>query len=786
MPDLQGKWGGGEQRGYNMTKSRVKITASLLAISSALLASQALAQTQTQAETQGQSQAPAQGQAPAPPAAESVGAVLVTATRRSESQAKVPVSVQVVTPEVIRQRGIFNVFSLQSQTPSLNVQGGSGDFQPRFSLRGLGETDFSPAAPPAVAFYSDDLFINSTFAQGGQFFDTNRIEVIAGPQGTLFGKNTTAGVIQVVSNAPTDTLQGYGIADFGDYNRRRFEGAVSGPLIDNVLDARVSFLSNDFDGYTYDPLQHKRFGGSDWTSGRIQLAWHPSANTNLTIKYEHDNLQANIGPGFQGIHAGGTDLFGYAGYGNPRIQSYMPLPTSHSYTDNVTAKLTHDFGNGLQLIDVAGYVKNVAYVYYDDNAAPEFGESALAYVNSSQYSNDFRIQSPASDRFSWMIGAFYLDEKLNVYGYFGDGFGGKTPVEGLYTAFTQDTQSVAGYGSATYRITDRLKLTGGIRYSFDKVSTEANSTFSTPSPTDYTNPFLATGVFQFFKGSGTINNSAPTGDATLSYTFDHGPMVYFRFANGYRAAEFNNLVFPGATLTHTMPETVFSYELGVKGTWFDGRLYADVAGFYYDFPNKQVDQILNGFQPIQSNASLTDKGIEINLIGRPVEHLEIGTSATFLDARWNKFPGAVVSTAVDVPGVTNLSGQPIPFAPDISANFYIQYEIPSSVGIWRLRTDWLYRSKDFSSAEFANVSRFTFPAGVVPSEVIKGEYQQAYWTGDVLVSLRPTDHVEVTAYIRNVTNQLYKNSSSFFGNTGAFTQDYAPPRTVGGMIEYRF
>lgn len=706
------------------------------------------------------------------------GEIIVTATRRAEALSKVPLSVQALSTDTIVERGIEGVEQLQRQFSGLTANSSNGGLQTLVTIRGIGISDFNPAAPPTVAYYNDELYINSTFAQIGQYYDVNRIEVLRGPQGTLYGKNTTAGVIAIVNARPSDTPQGYAVIEAANYNRHRVEGALGGPLIDGVLEGRISFIHSDFRGYYYDAGQGKHSGGNSFNAARAQLKWIVSDNTDILLRYETARMNAQLQQTHIGALAGGADTNGYISEG-PFRQQINSIPESKTKLETRTATLNHTFDGGLQLTSITGYMSARTRAFYDDDQSPFNVEAAPVQIRSSQYSNETRLSSPQDEKFRWIVGGFLFREKLHVFAPFVDFTGG------LLAQYDQKTTSYAGFASVSYDLTDRLTATVGARYSVDKVSTDSASFFFTPDPRDYLNVNRGTGFFQYFAGSAKFRNSLPTGDVSLKYSFDNDMMAYLRVARGARSATFNNLVFPGDTITRTKPEKLTSYELGLKGRVGSSFQY-DAGVFYYDFSNKQVTQLINGFQRLLSQASVTVKGVELTASYRPFDGMELGTSLNYLDAKYGDFPNAVISTTLAPAGVVDLTDQRLARTSKWSANPYLQYEFPVGEGNIKLRTDWAYKSSTYFRDELADISAITFAPGIDINQIRKVRGQPGFWVGDVNITYAPSETFSISAYVRNVTDKRYLTTGGYFSTTRAFTMTYGAPRTFGAQLRYNF
>lgn len=712
------------------------------------------------------------------------GDIVVTALRRSESLSKVPLAVSVISGEAIAKRGINEVFDLQREVPSLQTPQ-TGNTEVLMSLRGLGADDYNPAAPPAVGFYADGVFINSTAALLGGFYDASRVEVLKGPQGTLWGRNTTSGLVQLVNNRPTNELEGYASVEFGNYGRQKFEAAVSGPIIEDKLSARVSLLKNSFNGFYSDKLHGENYGYSDWSSARLQLLWTPSAQTEIWAKYETQQQDSQLPFTFQGVRTGGVDAYGYAGYSNPFDGEYYTLPETTLKTQTAALSVDHEFDSGLKFTNIAAYVHSVTYPYYNLNASPNPVQSGLGFTASKQYTDEIRLTSPSGGRFNWIVGGFFMRQDLDVYGiYLTDVTLSGSP-GAIRAGYTQQSTSVAAFASGTYELIERLKLSVGVRFNHDKISTHATTFLATPNADRPFNQDLLTNRIPIFDGNASVSNNEPTGDITLAYEVSDNLNAYARIARGFRSAVINNIVTSPAGFTISKPEKLNAYEVGLKGS--SGSLFSfDIAAFYYDYINKQVFQDLGNLNRSLVNTSMDIKGIEASFRLKPTNDLSLGVSSTYLHARYGRFPGAIVDPTLNLSGTTDLSGRSIPRAPKFTAVLFGEYGVDTAIGKVSLRADWKYQSAQFFLNEFANVGSFNYPAGIDPRLVRDATSQGSYWLGDVSLDWKVNDNFGVTAYVRNVTNKYYQVDTAYFNIGQSFRNNYGPPQTYGISARYDF
>ena len=714
-----------------------------------------------------------------------IGEIVVTAQKREQSVMKVPLSVQAVGGHTLQDDGVTNIRDLTKFTPSLFVQRGGGhSLQVRYSLRGVSNSDLTPSASSEIAYYIDEMPINTSWGQAGDYFDVDRVEILNGPQGTLWGKNTTAGVVQVISRGPTDSLQGYGFAEFGNGGEQKVEAAVSGPIVESKLDGRLSVFNNHISGYYNDPGTEQGASPSDTSGARLQLLWTPESNASLLLKYETENGSEDIDLDNRGYLAGGADSVGYIAPVSLYSTSTSKLPKSTVSRNIGTAKFNYEFSNHIRLIDIAGLFTNDVNYYSDDDASPQNLEVAHRTANTQQYSNELRLESPDEGRLTWIAGLFYFYEDVHSVGLIYDFNQNPLALNTTSPAFGQQTNSYAAFGSVTYDITDKWKLIGGLRYTDEEKRSHVIGTRGIDNPANGYFADRLTNTVQYLDGRLSSSDRIPTWDVTSSYDLTSGLMLYVRVAKGFRSTAFNDAPFSAASYTKEPPEQLVDYEGGFK--WSVSPSLSATGGiFYYDYSNKLVSEVINNIQTFTS-APATVKGVEGSVSWRPISGLELGGATTLLDARYGRFPNAVVPTVFDPRGVTNLTNRPLPNAPRVSVTLNAQYKFDTSIGSIRIATDWSYRSSMFFRDYLANINEYPFAPNVDVNLLKSTAIQPGYWLGNVSVTYQPTPSVSVTAFVRNVANQAYTNSWSILTTFSEATVTPGDPRSYGIAVRYNF
>jgi len=581
--------------------------------------------------------------------------ILVTAARgREEPIQSAPVAVSAVTADQIEKLQGADITSLSSVVPNLvidrtpMVPGG-----PVVSIRGFSTRTSDIAAEPGVPVYIDGVYQSIITGSGADTFDLESIEVLRGPQGTLLGKNASAGALLLRRSRPTGEFGGKMELEYGSKDLMQVQGLVNFPIIENVLAGKIYGMYRDRDGWIRNLENSGKNSGAEQRSAlRGAVVYTPTDTFNLYITADHIRDRSEQ-LGFRNVSDEsqlGCVFFNACG---PHIG--MRRVTSGALTDepnwnetNVTANAEWDVG-GMQLTSITGYRKYEQKNVTDLDATPlSIIEVPSSYTNMKQYSQELRLMSSEG-------GGLDLDGKLNwlVAGYYGysDGdmdlalvaFGAP---QNQFQKYVRDNYAI--FGQVDYELIDNLTFSFGARRSWDEVEHD----FSLPTP-GLARPALE------HRNEKKFNNTSI--EAGVRYQIDPNKMVYFRYAEGYRGGGF--VGHPGsleAAAAGFGPEESKNYEVGAKTDWFDGRLRVNITVFETEFSDLQQDIVLSGpgntfIQTISNAADATTKGAELETVITPVDSWTLRANVGYLDAGYDDY------VSVDpVDGSTiDLSGQPI-------------------------------------------------------------------------------------------------------------------------------
>lgn len=714
--------------------------------------------------------APAPAPAPAQePTAE--GDIIVTASRRSDSIRNVPAAVTAVTGDAMRAAQVANLTDLAASTP--NVQISTYVNNANITIRGIGNTLLNAGADAGVAVHADGVYIGQSVLTLGTMNDVERVEILRGPQGLLFGRNATGGAINVIPNRPTEELR-YGFdTSFGiDPFLLRSSAYLSGRITDG-LRGRISVSQNYNKGFTKNLLQPTgknavppRLDDVDSASIRAQLeAGNGPFVTRLSLEYMKDR---GAGPSqwFTGTPEGTTPAV-LAGASRGNI-SKREVFANYGFKNNeakfITSISTLDLGGG-ELKATASYGETMLESLTDGDGTAVDYTSTLVSNRAKQFFGELIYASDASRPLSLIAGTNYFYENvvqkydipisilpapLDVLG----------PVTVLLGADPAKTNSYAMFGQAQYRVTDALRIFAGLRYSHDKKAIVSFNNFGVSPAT------------------GSASWGRVTYELGASYRLSPSVSAYAKYGTGYKGGGFSG----GAAAISFDPETNTNLELGLKGNYLGGALQANLAAFRMRYKDLQVNQIVGALSQVTNAASATVNGLEVELKLRPVRPLRLEVNGSWLDATFDSFftsdssrptflPDTETIDGAAVRGI-QLAGNRLPTAPKFSISAGTYYDLPIASGTVTFggRFDWKSR---------VYFTEFNVP---VASQVAIGKLN---------LSVRyasPNSRWTASVFALNVTDEQVKENvtvvSALIGSLGITR--YQPGRQVGASIGYRF
>jgi iron complex outermembrane receptor protein len=619
--------------------------------------------------------------------------VVVTAQKREQNMQDVGISVTAMSGDNLRSLGITSSADIASFTPNLSIVSLAGEGnQPVIFLRGIGLNDYNTNNAGPIGMYVDEVIVSSPTAQSFAMFDVERVEVLRGPQGTLYGRNTTGGAINVISNKPTGEFEADLLASYGNFNAMKLEGAVSGPLTDK-LGARLAVVSNTADGYIDDVSSGKEYNETDNYAIRGLLQWdasdsvsalfnvHYGKNDTDAPRYIHyGTYDANTFDPTTGLFSGqcsSADISRQAahcvsalGYqdntGDDREGEWSRPGVLDFDVAGASAKVTWEISDNLSLISITAYDETEKLYEEDTDSSPQSFLEATYNVDSETFSQEFRLVG-SSESTNWLLGFFYLNEELNQDQTL-DLFRDLRPIFGfnpdLGTFFSrhehqQETTTWAVYGQVEYQLAEQWLLTGGLRYTQEDVEFAAQVAFEEP---DFSIPFVD------FKDD--IDNDNISGRLALNYYPNEDWMLYGSVTTGFKSGGFpGTFGFSPEEYQGYGPEEITAFEVGFKSTLADSRVQLNGAMFFYDYTDIQIYQILDSDSPVPVQR-LTNGGDaeifggELELTAQPTEGLYLLLGLAYLDTEFQDLTF----------GDLDLSGNRLATAPEWSANGLARYD----------------------------------------------------------------------------------------------------------------
>jgi iron complex outermembrane receptor protein len=634
---------------------------------------------------------PAQAVAAAPSDPATLGEIIVTARKRSENVQKVSVAVSVVGADQIKNNQLFASRDLVNVAPSLNVQNGGQAAASSFVVRGIGTFSYSSGAEPSVSTVVDGVVL----ARSGMAFmnlaDVDHVEVLRGPQGTLFGKNASAGLVNIVTRDPSHAPEGdvsLAAISAGEYHA---DMTASGPITDTLGVRLTGAFTND-QGFSTNVFNGKHQNGQQSYLVRGVLKWQPTDN--LVFRWRSDVSWS---------HQNGPALTVRAEDPNPLRDALLPLVPSPTLIDvnNNSGNNTVDraYGHSLQvdwdyrgfgLTSITAYRGWKEFSSVDDDVTPTnfLGISQPDGQRLHQFSQELRLTSPQQGFLTYVGGLFYYKETINrkitrisdLSSLIGLPLG---PSEA--PAFINVTdENAAAFGEATAHFSDRIRLVGGLRYTHDNLQNDYTQVVSTTTPLGaIVYPLITTPVPLT---SNSTHKGHLSGKAALEWDVLPTAMAYVSYAQGYKGPAYSlDIATPPDALGRVVePETSNAYEVGLKSAWFDHRLIANVAGFYTDYSNFQAQTIVgsglvHSFQ-LANAAKVHTGGVEFDVTARPLPNLNVSAGATFMEAKFDQYPNGPCSTPQkdrgECPtGSQDLAGGQLPFAPKAKGFVSADYTI---------------------------------------------------------------------------------------------------------------
>ncbi len=732
--------------------------------------------------------------------------IVVTAQRKEERLQDVGISVTALSPNQLQQMAVNNATDLVRAVPSLKLNAFSSSAVV-WNVRGVSQNDYGDQQEPPVAVYQDDSYSSSINTASFPIFDLARVEVLRGPQGTLFGRNATGGALQFISNKPTKDFEGYASETIGSYSARIYEAAVSGSLLDN-LQGRLAGIKDDDTGYITDVSPGEaNFGASRHYALRGMLAWQPVDGTNvgLTLRYlraphertggaygfqpacPNGNLQGaivaanqlcpfwlNTVPGSDGNNYRNDAITPSRG-GNPWTTAATASPTLGALgTDrrswDSSLRVDSKIG-GYDLVSVTDYQYWTKNYLEDDDSSPQ--QDSNFYINNrvSQVSQELRASHTFGNN-DLTVGLFGMHIVGHYVGGFPIYFIGYVPA----VRYSEDTKSYAGFAQDEWKFADEFKLTAGLRYWHDeRIASYYGFTPADPALNTQPDVTIIFNTHQVFPGGSNLtpadadkNYSGVTARLELDYKPSENILYYVSYNRGGKSGGFTfstgTPFAPGqAAFLNGIPykpELLTDYEVGAKVT-LNNTTAINASFYHYSYNNYQAFAQVGTTQTLV-NLHAVANGLEIELNSRPIDGLTLQLSPAFEQSRVYH---------ILLPDFVSVVNHDLPQAPHFSANASANYDFPLGTGTGSVGTDLTYQGHTCFTILCAPVER-----------------EGAYAVAGARIGYKPAGgHWEFNSFVHNMFERAYRqyafDASQF---SGVALGVYAPPRTWGLSATYRF
>ncbi|HWU01503.1 MAG TPA: TonB-dependent receptor [Novosphingobium sp.] len=670
-----------------------------------------------------------------------LGEIVVTAEKKPSTEQRTPIAMTVATGKELATSGVVNIAQLQTIAPTVNFAQNNANTM--ITIRGVSSRNYTETGDPAVAVSLDNFYLQRAFVLNASLFDVDRVEVLRGPQGTLYGRNATAGAINIATVKPsTDKWAGNASAEVGNYGTINLEAGINAPITDNLA-IRVSGEHKSHDGYR-DNGAAGRGDDADTNGGRIHLLWKPTTRLSVLLTGEYVKSDG-IGGVIKGV-----PLTSINGDGSLNIGSAKGWSLNNRGYTNIEAKSTrwafnYDLGFAT-LSYFGGFQWSTLHRDNDQDGGTQANYGFQQNENVEDQNHEIRIVSSSPGPLHWQAGLYYFNETDALNTYFQIHSTTAAPINYYTFNYNVGSRSKAAFAQVGYDVLPNVKVEGGIRYSKDeKYQVGTNNIAGTAGVYD-----------NHYSGDKVTWHGGINWQATRRNLF------YAKVDRGYKSGGF-------ATTNSYAPETITAYEIGTKNRFFNNTLQVNLDGFFYDYKSMQVNVT-------DSNTALTYvlnagaakvKGVELETMWSATPHDRLEFSAAYLDAHYSKF---CTVTTTPCPAADNLAGKQMIQAPRWTLSAAAQHEFRVGNASLTARIQTHYQTSTY----------FTIYADAAES-------QKAYTKTDATLTYAPDGgHYTVGLYVRNLENSVILTANEAAGYANAYLVQFADPRTFGGRVTYNF
>jgi iron complex outermembrane receptor protein len=690
--------------------------------------------------------------------------VIVTAQKREERLQDVPISVTVLSGEQILEMKLNSGTDVARMTPNLRASVAGNEDQPKFSIRGLSQFDTNLNASSPTGVFTDEIFVSSQFLGGPQLFDMERVEVLRGPQGTLFGKNTTAGALNFITRAPTvgGESNDYLAAEFGSNSYYRVQGAADLPTDSDRFGARIAFNTSQSDGWVKnrnpDPSA-RDLSSIDNYAGRLSLRYESEgfdATGRVWVNRSTPTAIGIIGEGTCPAYCFPPFLTGGAPYPqdtnvarvNPRVSPYTGQPFDKhegAYDRSGTIKVegqganvTLNFEVGqFTLTSISSYIDGSFHNYVDADASISNLFHIDFLADTREMSQDLRLTSGFDGPFNFILGAYYFRDVVEPRTTPRFGSPVSSPplaLQSSTTTYEQTRTSIAGYIDGTYAIGEAAEIYAGLRITREEGEAE-----------DFTTVTLS-GVTTLPPTDVDYEETEPSGRLGLRYNFTDDVMSYVQYSRGYRSSSINGSAGCAAELNVAKPEFLDSFEVGFKSQLMERRVQFNASAFYYIFKDQQFRNPAPGTTGCGANNPLATQlvnaaksriyGVELETLARLTSAFDVSVGVGLLKSEYQELFLFDSANAV----TRDLEGNEVLEAPPYTVNAAANYSIPAGDGSVVLHADAVWVGRQFYTA-FNDI------------EPYDEQQSPSQWEANARIGYRsPDDRFSVGVWGKNLNN----------------------------------
>lgn len=595
---------------------------------------------------------------------ETLETVVVTAQKRKEDMQNVPIAITALSQRALQFTGITDTSDLKVAVPGLNFT--QDQFYAVPSIRGIGSGGGGAGIENSVATYIDGVYIANMPGALLKLNDVEQVAVLKGPQGTLFGRNATGGVIQVTTRSPEQQFTGDAELTGGNLGTYGGDAFVTGGLTKDLSASASLYFNDQSQGFGKNLFNGEDVYDGRSFAGRTKLLWTPGDETSVTLALDYSNT-VSAAPGFS--QAGNSlNSFGEAHAGGPWDVNLDFQPYSRTRDDGASLTVQHDFGLRARLTSISAYRSSEATAHLDTDDSPQDVVRTQGNQKDKQLSEEVRLQSLGDGKLKWVLGVYYFNAASGWHPVLLQPAGPTGPMVTLLA--NETTKSLAGFAQETYEVLPRTNVTAGVRYTVDRRELDNSEQLEFGSATSP----LGTGW-------GEKKFDRVTWRGVLDHRFSRGVMAYFSYNTGFKGGFFNTTEIPAVVIK---PEYLTAYEAGIKADLLDDRVRLNLSGFYYNYVNIQVFYVVGGIANLANGSGAYSHGVDADLAWKVAQGLTFTGGIGWLGGRYGSFLGTLDS--IPKPAGGNLvsfngdaTGHMLQLAPNYTVNLGFTYRVPESL-----------------------------------------------------------------------------------------------------------